>query len=118
MMGAVGIALILAACPARPVDPPALEEDHTATCEAWCTTVHSCATEPHEDSESECVESCREASEGVWHGRAACDELADTYLNCLAELTCAQYAVHESNLNDSECYQASWDYSVCLGEDD
>jgi hypothetical protein len=110
----VAMLVTVSSCSQRQVD--IAEDDHTATCEAACATVHSCASDPVDDNEAECVTNCREPGEGLWQAQS-CDALADELLRCLAGMTCEQYAVYESDLANSVCHEETLDYSVCLSEE-
>ena len=109
----VALLAIVVGCSQRKGEVPA--DDHMATCEAACATVHACASDPDDPSEAACVANCAAPGEGVWQSQT-CDALAEDMLRCIASMTCEEYAVYESDLASSACHEATLEYSMCLSE--
>jgi hypothetical protein len=88
-------------------------EDHSEICKLRCEQVFECDTNHDYASLDECVAECNTPNEGIWR-TSECDELAEANLECIAELSCAEYSVYQTEHENFPCQSTTYEISVCL----
>ncbi len=111
----LGVAFCAAMGCSRQAD---LEADHGQVCEEVCAQRVECG---HPDdaelgSQMECKADCNTPGEGLWE-TASCDDLAERYLSCLAEISCEEYWEHKEEPSAAPCHEQMLEFSTCWGKE-